>query len=370
MKMNRIRILLIVFILLGVVISGCANNTVTKTTSGSVISGVLSADNMITREPTKVPTNSPTKEPTKLPTKAPTISKVKIGDYIQMGRYYDEPVLWRCVDTDANGPLILSDRIITIKPFDASGLHTYMDGTLQADSSDYYRTRWGSNLWETSNIRSWLNSTATADNVTWPDGCPPAQYIIRGGENDYASEKGFMADGNFTTSERNAIKSVTQKSILNAVDAGKLKAGGTVPLTTDENISSVVQNYDTAYYQNITDKMFLLDVKQLSKVYQNSATLGTNYYIGKPTQRAVDNSDYKKSSLLNTSNYWYSYIRTPYTGSDNPYNVRRVGSDGYVGSYSVESGIVGVRPAFYINLSSVIFKSGNGTASSPYVVKQ
>ena len=40
---------------------------------------------------------------------------LNIGDYVQMGSYYGEPILWRCVDIDAtNGPLMLSDKILTI----------------------------------------------------------------------------------------------------------------------------------------------------------------------------------------------------------------------------------------------------------------
>src|ERR1035437_4752134 len=66
---------------------------------------------------------------------APTIN---IGDYIQMGRYYDEPILWRCVDIDANGPLMLAYKILTIKPFDGAGNHKYADGTVQSDSEGAY----------------------------------------------------------------------------------------------------------------------------------------------------------------------------------------------------------------------------------------
>ena len=29
---------------------------------------------------------------------------VQLGDYIQLGRYEGEPILWRCVSVDENGP--------------------------------------------------------------------------------------------------------------------------------------------------------------------------------------------------------------------------------------------------------------------------
>jgi hypothetical protein len=304
-------------------------------------------------------------------TKVKAAATINIGDYVQMGKYYNEPILWRCVDIDENGPLMLADRILTIKPFDAKGTHTYLDGTPQADTENL-RREYGSNLWETSNMRSWLNSTATAGNVTWHGGNPPTASVLWNGYNAYANEKGFLAEGNFTASERSAIKSVTQKSILNDIDELKLKDGGTAIHTysenkSSENVSTVVTNYDTAYYHNVTDRMFLLDIKQIDKVYQNRNTLGTYYHVGKPTQKAVDNSDYK-TSHLNTSSYWYYWLRTPWSDSYSPNFVRSVYSDGCVSSTSGYDSEFGVRPAFYIKLSSVVFISGDGQEGTPYIV--
>jgi hypothetical protein len=296
------------------------------------------------------------------------ISTIKIGEYIQMGKYYDEPILWRCVDIDEHGPLMLADRILTIKSFDVNGVHKYADGTLQAVDVGGYRTSSGSNLWETSNIRAWLNATATAGNVTWIDGCPPKETVVMSGYNDYATEKGFLADGNFTASERAVINTVTQKTIINSIDANKLKVGGTGEHTYNESISSVLQNYDAANYHNVTDKMFLLDMKQLNKMYQNSTVLGTNYYIGKPTQKAVERSEYKDISL-NSSDYWDNWSRTPYSFSNDPYHVRIVNSSGGVINRNANYNSIGVRPAFYIKLVSGTFQSGVGTESRPYVVK-
>lgn len=74
---------------------------------------------------------------------------------------------------DENGPLILTDQAITEKVFDAAGEHKYLDGTKQADNEYDDRTYFGSNVWETSSLRSWLNSTAPKGKVVWLDGCPP-----------------------------------------------------------------------------------------------------------------------------------------------------------------------------------------------------
>ncbi len=44
----------------------------------------------------------------------------QIGDYILLGRYYDQPILWRCMDIDENGPLMLTIELCR-KEFDSIG---------------------------------------------------------------------------------------------------------------------------------------------------------------------------------------------------------------------------------------------------------
>ena len=40
--------------------------------------------------------------------------EIYIGTYIQLGRYNDEPIIWRCIDVDdENGILMLSDNYVT-----------------------------------------------------------------------------------------------------------------------------------------------------------------------------------------------------------------------------------------------------------------
>ena len=102
---------------------------------------------------------------------ASSVTNIEIGDYIKMGTYYGETILWRCVDIDVNGPLVVSDRIIDFKPYDAKGsnsngshIRTYNNGEI--------RKIYGSDYWADSNIRCWLNSTATKGNVKWECGNP------------------------------------------------------------------------------------------------------------------------------------------------------------------------------------------------------
>lgn len=71
---------------------------------------------------------------------------INIGDYVRMGTYYGKPILWRCVDKDENGPLMLSDKILCIKAFDADGGNT-SGSHGRGYGGGYWRAGNGSNYW-------------------------------------------------------------------------------------------------------------------------------------------------------------------------------------------------------------------------------
>ena len=266
---------------------------------------------------------------------------VQLGDYIQLGRYDGEPILWRCVSVDENGPLMLSDRVLCDSmPYDAQTSENSVSGSHRRSS---YRSKYGSNHWRDSDMRSWLNSDAEAGQVKWLCGNPPKDgYIVGGGA--YDGKAGFLND--FTPDEAAAIKTVTQRAIVSHPEytAGYIDAPGTdLPYNTD--IGSVADGYEGAHYENITDKVFLLDVKQLRTVYEN---LGS-YYIAQ-NRNGV------------SWNYW---LRTPVT--DCNHDMRYVSSQGSIGRDAPCKGYYGVRPAFYLDAAYYAVTSGSGTAADPYV---
>ena len=182
---------------------------------------------------------------------------VNIGDYIRFGSYNGAPILWRVINVDetTGDPILFADRILTLKAFDAAG--NYHTG-----NSD--RVGYGSNFYKDSNIRQWLNSSSAnsgANTIDWIQNDPSVSNMYFG-YNPYNNEKGFLADGNFTQAERSLIKPYTHKVLLDSLDYEK-KDGGTEPYTSNSFIDQVVQNYDAAYFQNVTDSIFLLSVKQL-----------------------------------------------------------------------------------------------------------
>lgn len=288
---------------------------------------------------------------------APTIN---LGDYIQFGTYNDVPILWRVIHQDEDGdPVLLADRILTPKAFDAAG--SYHQGNSN-------RLIWGSNDYSDSNIRQWLNSTETT--IEWIQNTPNETNLYNG-YNPYSTEQGFLADGNFTPAERKMIKPITHKVLLSEADQIN-KIDGTENHTYNSMLSTVVQNYDTtAYFKNVTDQVFLLSVKQLKEwVYDNRSILGTNYHLAKRTPQSLyQNTFFNYANRLDPdTDYWDYWLNTPDSESS---TVRIVNPFGQVDRNQASEGYVGVRPALTLNLSTTVFaEGGRGKPIDSYVVKR
>jgi hypothetical protein len=273
-----------------------------------------------------------------------------------LGKYHQAPILWRVIHKEGNGDVILlSDRMITLKAFDAKG-PKHPVGKRQSLGSNYYPG---------SNIRQWLNSTAPK--INWLQNAP-LKANLKGQYDEYATEKGFLADGNFTAIERSLMKPLTHKVLL-STDDFRLRDGGLNFQRWDGDIRRVVSNYDEAYYKNVTDSVFLLSVKQLKEyVYDRRHILGDDYYRAKPTKEAIANSRYRNSSMKDHL-YWYYWLNTPAT--TNQSNVRVIFPNGVVENALAYNEVFGVRPAFRLNVSmfnGTVRATGLGTEGQPVVL--
>ena len=268
-------------------------------------------------------------------------SNISIGDYIRLGNYNGQPILWRCVDVDEMGPLMLSDQVLATMAYDAK---TSENSATRSHSRNLKRGTYGSNQWRDSNMRSWLNSKAEAGKVEWLCGNPPKSGFV--GENPYDQAAGFL--NGFKEDEIAAIKTVTQRSIVShpEYNAGMIEGQG-ADLPYDTNIEAAANGFDQAYYENVTDKVFLMDVKQINKVYQNNSQLGGSYHIA-----------YKGGVR------WPYWLRTPVT--DCNHDMRYVETDGRIDRNAPYLGFYGVRPAFYLDTQYYQVTGGDGTADSPY----
>lgn len=266
---------------------------------------------------------------------------IQVGDYIKMGTYNSASILWRCVSIDDNGPLMLADRIVDTLAYDAK---TNDNSNSKSHSRSYKRDDYGSNYWKDSNMRSWLNSTASAGSVDWLCGNPPKDGYVSG-TSAYNNKAGFLNE--FTKSEIAAMKTVTQRSLVSHPEYNKgiVEGDANSDLYYYTDISDAVANYDNAYFETTTEKVFLLDVKQANAVWKNLKS----YYV----------------AYNNDGTAWPYWLRTPVT--DCNHDMRYISSNGEVGRYAPWYSDLGVRPAFYLDSEYFVATSGTGSQSNPYI---
>ncbi len=268
-------------------------------------------------------------------------TQIELGSYISLGKYNGKSVVWRCVSIDEKGYLMLADYILDTLPYDAM---TSDNNRSKSHSRNYKRDTYGSNYWKDSNMRSWLNSTADAGKVKWLCGNPPKAGYVDG--NAYDQKAGFLND--FTKAEIAAMKTVTQRSLVSHPEYkhGFYDGDGRSDLEYNYYIDSVASNFDSAYGENSTEKVFLLDVKQVNAVWRN---FNDDYYIGRNEQGSG----------------WPYWLRTPVSNCN--HDMRYVHNNGSVGRESPQRSYIGVRPAFYLDTDYYVTTSGNGTSSNPYI---
>lgn len=269
-----------------------------------------------------------------------TTTQVELGQYISLGKYNGKDVIWRCVSVDDKGSLMLADKVIDTLPYDAK---TNDNNRSKSHSRNYNRDTYGSNYWKDSNMRSWLNSTAVAGEVKWLCGNPPREDSVNG--NAYDQKAGFLND--FSKAEIAAMKNVTQRSIVShpEYNLGFHDGEGRSDLEFNRDIENVANNFNSAYGENSTEKVFLPDVKQVNTVWKNFG----NYYIARNEQGVA----------------WPYWLRTPYSSCN--HLMRYVESNGFIEKHYPMTDYMGVRPAFYLDSDYYVTTSGDGSASNPYV---
>lgn len=231
------------------------------------------------------------------------------GDWVQFGSYMSKPLKWRVLDySDENGYLLWCGEAIEYREFDLS------DEALNDKVSE--DANYGSNNWETSDIRYWLN-------------------------NDFKNS--------FSREEMSLINKVRLKNVLSSNNK-EIRTGGDKPYYWTAITPYADQNYNTdAYYNYSEDKVFLLDTFQLANYAYNNGI------------------DYKKRIDTGTSRqkvrYW---LRTPYYNSVSM--VRMVDKDGFV--YHKDANVkAGIAPAIYIS-DKLSIQEGSGTEASPYLIEK
>ena len=294
------------------------------------------------------------------------------GTYFQLGKYNDNPILWKAVVYDnENGILMVSDKILCYKNFDPA----YKESGF---GEEYY---YGTNFWEEATLRTWLNSSELAGNIIWPYKIPTIDKVHRyrgsTGLNPYSDEAGFLSAKNFTESEKSAIKTVSHWQALSE-NKKRLSTNGLnvpfypiivrAPNTHLEQTMYVykISELKTAYYGSmyrISDTMFTLDESQLYELWSQSGTVAAQNAEG------VLDPWYGIDNPIGKSPNGYYWLRTPVFGTavtfaGESYSLNEDIYDATPSGYEE----LGVRPAFYLNEDNIIIKSGSGTEEDPYIL--
>ena len=255
-------------------------------------------------------------------------------------KYYGKPIIFQVIDKNhpgypANSVTLLTEKIITLKAFDArEPLNPYM-----------YRRGYGNNRYAHSNIRQWLNKDTSpwyADQHNYD--APPNNSNVWNNYNEYEAEAGFLS--NFSTELKSKLLLTTLTVAKNSLTDG----GGS---------------------ETVQDKVFLLSETEVGLGNEGGIVEGTPFSFfsndsaiqAYPTSEAVSNSEHK-SDYLNANKPWHWWLRTPYAPLE--HYARRVYSSGSPSYVSAYDGSVGVRPA--LNLPSDILVSDSPDTDGAYII--
>lgn len=257
------------------------------------------------------------------------------GDTITFGSYNEEPIDWRVlkISEDGNQAVLVAADILTMKAYDAAESGSYnkignkdywaRESDVDTDMELQVLVR-GNSDWSTSNIRTWLNSSAEV--VTYTDQ-PPMATAMAEKKNGYHNEAGFLHD--FTEDELAAIAETQLETKGNA-------------LSDSEAVKT-------------TDRVFLLSLDELS--WFDEAGISK---LAVPTQAAVKQDQ----------SYWYTIDVDTYGIREYCWWLREPVAQTASKCYLVGNGYTqdnireenaglegfGVRPALVVNLNAPVFE--------------
>lgn len=235
---------------------------------------------------------------------------VKEGDCVIFGKYNSEDIVWRVVGETDEEYLLMTENIIDVKSFDVAS------------------SRWG-----TSSLRQWLNSS-----------------------------DGFLSEENFTESELAILRSYTYKTALNDSFIAEAVSGTAVHIYSS-GTQGFFNNYNMAFADASSDKVFIPSVADIENILNNPRTFGVDFSLAIPSAEL-----YKRVGTLHPKMHrdggWYYWLRDAMYGADN--NVRCVYPDGIVSFQDVTDDGIGLRPMCCIDKSTLGIASGDGSETSPY----
>lgn len=251
--------------------------------------------------------------------------QISLGDRIIFGKYNEEPIEWRVlkISEDGKEALVVSEHILTMKAFDAaeSGKYNDYEGNdywgkaIEKEEADLQHFLRGNNMWNTSNIRTWLNSSA--ENVVY-EGQPPSVSAMSEMVNGYDTEPGFLS--NFSTDEMGAI-------VETDIMTGNIATKDKVFLLSGEELD---------YFETANVNMKATPTK--AALEQDAS----NWYEAYSLENGVEDYYWWLRDAVSTSQYEAYVVSNSYTSEK--MISQSVGLEGF-----------GIRPAMTVDLNLILF---------------
>ena len=251
-----------------------------------------------------------------------TDNKIRTGEYVSLGAYNGDKIIWRCIERNEQGAVMIADKIVCLRPFDD-----------KEESDNTERNLYGDNNWKNSQIRRWLNSNS-----------------------------GFCSS--FTDKELAMICETKNNTVTTQHDIEEAVSGNTLFNfnIADNNISDFFGNYNQSFKTETYDKFTLPSVQDIETIYNNESQLG-KYYNACPSENCILNSSYE-SELFSENKVWHYWLREADTSSAS--DVLTVFSNVY--KFPASSQIIGVRPICTVDIDLLDFAEGDGSQSNPFVI--
>ncbi len=264
-----------------------------------------------------------------------------LGDYITLGKYNGEDIVWRYVLDDENGKMFISDSVLCEK--------------------SYIKTnggRYNSEQWAGSSIHYWLNSINFAETL---------KNVYSMDDIVEWEEDGFLSDSNFTDTEKLMIKSVRHK----CKTTDTWQTNGHYPgynsnwdlwdklILSDKYFDYEFEDYQLHEYDmlpgnTVIDSVFLPDVKEVLAIYENFGdyiNTGSTWWLRTPE---LDEK---------VENYHFMAVKSADNKSSFVEKKR-----GFEFTHMDKGESAGIRPAFYLYEENVQIISGDGSKNTPFIL--
>lgn len=250
-----------------------------------------------------------------------TLGELPVGTLVidQKTKYYNAPIVWRVLEHDheddpENSTTLISDKILTLKCFDAE----------ETGTGQNYRYLY-------SNILQWLNSDADAGQWYTPQHSgdkPPTTAYVYDGENPYDQEAGFLHD--FSQTIKSSMLLCSKKTGL---------------------YSSYGKNYE-----EVERKVQLLSRTEIGDSYdyvEGTAYSAINSKAKRISSLSKECAENTQTKNVEANKPWGYLLRTGYLN----WGVYYIRNDGEIGSgISTYYGNYGVQPLIWLSKNEEVYE--------------